>query len=70
MSTFTPNKNIEQPANGSYNSDWNVPVNNDWAIIDTALGGVTSIVVTGVTSGTYTLSKRSTRLPILSLRAT
>jgi hypothetical protein len=53
MSTYTPNKSIEQPAAGAYNNDWNVPVNADWAIIDTALGGVVKIVVTGVSAGTY-----------------
>lgn len=70
MSTFTPNKNIEQPANGSYNSDWNVPVNNDWAIIDTALGGVTSIVVTGVAAGIYTLTQAQYTPPNIEFTGT
>jgi hypothetical protein len=56
MSTYTTNKSIEQPAAGAYNNDWNVPVNADWAIIDTALGGTTSISVTGVAMGTYPLA--------------
>jgi ABC-type Co2+ transport system permease subunit len=48
-STFTQNKNIEQPASGSYDNAWAAPVNADWEIIDTAFGGVTVISVTGVT---------------------
>jgi hypothetical protein len=56
MSTFTTNKSIEQPASGSYANDWNVPVNADWGIIDTAFGGNTAISVTGVLAGTYALS--------------
>jgi len=55
VSTFTTNKRIEQPANGDYAGNWNVPVNADWAIIDAALGGVTNINVTGI-SGTVVLS--------------
>ena len=56
MSTFTPNKSIEQPAAGSDNNTWAVPVNADWGIIDTALGGNSAILVTGVGSGTYVLT--------------
>jgi hypothetical protein len=55
-STFTPNKSIERPAAGDYNSTWATPVNNDWTIIDTALGGTTTINVTGVSAGTLALS--------------
>jgi hypothetical protein len=54
-STFTPNKNIEQPASGSYQNAWATPVNNDWAVIDTAFGGNTAITVTSV-SGTTLLT--------------
>lgn len=49
MSTFTTNKNIEQPAHGAYNNDWDVPVNANSGVIDTALGGNTVINVTGIT---------------------
>jgi hypothetical protein len=56
MSTFTPNKNIEQPAAGSDNNTWSVPVNNDWSIIDTCFGGVTTINVTSLAAGNYTLT--------------
>lgn len=55
-STFTLNKSIEQPASGSYSNAWAAPVNNDWAIIDTALGGVTNISVTGVGGPSVTLT--------------
>ena len=36
-STFTPNKNIEKPAFNDYVDGWDVPVNSDFTIIDTAL---------------------------------
>jgi hypothetical protein len=55
-STFTPNKNIEKPAHGDYNNDWDIPLNADMDDIDTALGGSVSIVITGIASGTYALS--------------
>jgi hypothetical protein len=55
VSTFTPNKNIQEPASGSFNNAWATPVNANWSIIDEAFGGVTSIVVTGV-SGTTVLT--------------
>ena len=54
-SSFTPNKKIEKPANGDYNNTWNVPVNGDWDIIDTALGGTISVNVVGQ-SGTVVLA--------------
>src|SRR6266704_224536 len=55
-STFTVNKSLERPAAGDYNNTWATPVNADWTIIDTALGGVTTISVTGVVAGTYALT--------------
>jgi hypothetical protein len=48
-SAFTPNKNLEQPANNDYVDSWDIPVNADWAAIDRALGGSTNINLTGVT---------------------
>jgi hypothetical protein len=53
-STFTTNKNIEQPASGSYNNAWAAPVNADWTDIDNALAGTAVISVTGA-SGTNAL---------------
>lgn len=55
-STFTTNKSIEQPAAGDYDNTWATPVNADWEIIDSALGGLTTIVVTGVSGPTIALS--------------
>jgi hypothetical protein len=55
-STYTPNKSIEQPSPGSYNDTWATPVNTDWAIIDTAFGGVTYITVTGMAAAATGLS--------------
>ncbi len=54
VSTYTANKRIEQPGFNDYVDTWDVPVNNDWAIIDLALGGSVSINTTGL-SGNITL---------------
>jgi hypothetical protein len=47
---FTENKNLIEPASGSFTNAWASPVNSNWSILDEALGGVTTINVTGVTS--------------------
>lgn len=44
----TVNKGLTQPAIDS--AGWGLPINEDYAIIDDAFGGVTSISLTGVTS--------------------
>jgi hypothetical protein len=54
--SFTPNKNLQIPASGSFNNAWAAPVNLNFSEIDTALGGNTLIDVTGVTAGTYILT--------------
>ena len=54
--TYTPNINLDLPSNGSYQNDWNVPVNNNFSIIDSALGSQIGISVTGVASGSYALT--------------
>ena len=54
-STYTQNKHIELPANNDYPNTWDVPVNADFSVIDAALGGVTSINVTSVSSTPVTL---------------
>lgn len=64
MSTFTPNKNLERPANGADVDTWDVPVNANSTAIDTALGGSTLLNATGL-SGDQTLS--STQYRPLSL---
>lgn len=56
-STFTKNKNIEKPANGDYVDDWDVPVNNDFDIIDSCLGGNANISVNGLTAGNYNFTE-------------
>jgi len=49
----TTNKSLTKPANGSYVDNWDVPVNSNSDIIDSALGGVLSL---NITSGSATLS--------------
>lgn len=66
-STFSTNKSIEKPANGDYVNTWNVPVNADWDIIDAALGGTTSLVVTGVTATPVVLTSTQYRPLILAI---
>lgn len=63
-STYTTNKSIEKPANGDYVNTWSTPVNSDWDIIDTSLGGTTTINATGA-SGTVTLSTSQYRPPTI-----
>jgi microcystin-dependent protein len=45
-STFTPNINLEEPGNGDYANDWNLPLNSDLTIVDQVLGSSTSFVFT------------------------
>jgi hypothetical protein len=47
--SYTPNKNLEDPAAGTLT--WNVNLNSNFDIIDKALGAVTTIDVTGKTAG-------------------
>jgi Chaperone of endosialidase len=65
-STYTTNKKLELPGNNDYVNTWNVPVNNDFTFVDTALGGVTSINATG-TSGTITLTDTQYRPPFIEV---
>lgn len=46
VSSYTPNKNLEKPGNGDYVDTWNVPVNGDMNIIDSAFGGIFGISLT------------------------
>lgn len=55
VSTFTPNKNIEQPAHNDFVNSWDVPVNADWSSIDKAFGNSTLLNATGA-SGNVTLT--------------
>lgn len=47
VSSYTPNKSLEKPANGDYVDTWNIPVNGDMDVIDQALGGTTFLNATG-----------------------
>ena len=47
-SAYTPGRNIEQPANGDYVDDWNVPVNDDWAVIDSCFNSVMAVTLSDV----------------------
>ena len=52
-SSFTTNKNLEEPANGDYVDTWNVPMNRDFTYADTAFGGRISF---NATAGSQTLT--------------
>ena len=54
--TYTENKSLALQATGSNNNTWGSDLNNTLGIIDLAFGGVTTISVTGVVAGVYTLS--------------
>ena len=47
VSSYTPNKRLEKPANGDYVDTWQVPVNGDMDVLDQALGGTTFLNATG-----------------------
>lgn len=55
-STFTVNKGVELPASGDYVNSWAAPINADFTDLDTALGGTTTINVTGVPAGNINLT--------------
>ena len=55
-SQFTPNKVLQQPANGDYNDSWQIPVNRDWTFVDAALG---QTIIFNATAGSQTLSQLS-----------
>ena len=63
-STFTTNKVLELPANGDYVDTWNIPVNGDMSIIDSAFGGTTSL---NATSGGAVLTSAQYRPLILKV---
>lgn len=65
-STFTTNKSLEEPANGDYVSDWNVPMNANFSAIDQCFGGVTTLNAVGA-SGTTTLTLSQYRSPIIEV---
>jgi|GEM_PF-6302249 len=54
MSTTSTNKALTLPANGEYIGTWDQPLNGDLTILDSALGGITSLAATS--GGTVTLT--------------
>lgn len=69
-STFSINKGLEEPASGDYVNVWASPVNANWTNIDTALGGTTSISVTGISAPTTTLTLTQYRPPNIEFTGT
>lgn len=53
VSSYTTNKYLEKPGNGDYVDTWNIPVNSDMDVLDSAFGGTTSL---NATSGSANLS--------------
>ena len=70
VSSYTPNKYLEKPANNDYIDDWNVPNNGDWDVVDQAFGGSTSLSVTGVSATPVTLTTTQYRSLILNISGT
>ena len=66
-STYTTNKAIEKPANNSYIGTWNVPINNDWDIIDSAFGGTYNV---SLSSSNVTLTQANVQNTYISLTGT
>jgi hypothetical protein len=69
-SQFTGNKGFEQPAAGDYVNAWAPVVNLNWSEIDLALGGTTSISVTGISAPTTTLTLAQYRPPNIEFSGT
>jgi microcystin-dependent protein len=70
VATYTTNKTLTKPANGDNVDTWDVPVNLDWDLIDTAFGGSTSINVTAVGVGPTALTVTQYRPPVLLFTGT
>jgi hypothetical protein len=64
MSTTSANKALTLPANGEYIGTWDQPLNGDLTILDSALGGKTSL---NATSGNATLTSTQYRPLILNV---
>lgn len=63
----TTNKGLAEPSNGSLN--WDTPLNANFGIIDSALGGVTNLNVTSITT-TQTLTTAQYQSMILAFTGT
>ncbi len=64
----TTNKALSQPAYDAPN--WDAPLNANFGIIDNALGGVTSINITGIGSGPVVLTSTQYQKLIISFTGT
>jgi hypothetical protein len=69
-SSFSVNKGLEEPASGDYVNAWATPVNANWTVIDTALGGTTTISVTGISAPTTALTLVQYRPPNIEFTGT
>jgi hypothetical protein len=67
VSTYTTNKRIEKPGNNDYIDTWNVPVNSDWDIIDTAFGGTYNV---SLTNANVTLTQTNVQNTCIKLSGT
>jgi hypothetical protein len=67
VDTYTSNKALIKPSNNSYIGNWNVPVNNDWDIIDTAFGGIYTLPLT---SSNVTLTQANVQSVCILLTGT
>lgn len=65
MVTYTSNKKLNKPANGEFADTWDVPVNQDWDIIDKALGSAVTFTV-GASDITLTISDAQNQRIVLT----
>ena len=69
MTNYTPNKKIEKPVYNEYATNptgWSGPINTDWDIIDSALGGVLPLNAVG-SVGTANLTISQTQNLIINI---
>jgi hypothetical protein len=52
--TYTTSLRLQQPTVGADSNTWGTILNTDWGLVDTAVAGITSISINGLT--TYTLT--------------
>ena len=65
MVTYTDNKKLNKPANGEFPDTWDVPVNQDWDIIDKALGSAVTFTV-GASDITLSISDAQNQRIVLT----
>lgn len=67
MVTFTTNKALTLPANSSFVGTWDVPVNGNMSILDSALGGMTTLTLN---NGVTVLSTAQSQNAFLTFQST